>query len=165
MSLILPYLQTFNPLTPLQTMKYYSFLLLLAVLLLAVGCSNKVLLSGTVTFTDGEPVPEGVVIFHADKGGTISQGGIKSDGTYTVGTDTQKDGLPRGTYRVSIGGTDLIEQRRVPDSSISGGFNVESVMMQRIDRKYTSPDTSGLIFNADGKMRTFDIQVERYSGR
>ena len=144
-------------------MKYHSFLLSLVVLLVAVGCSNKVPLSGTVTFSDdGAPLTQGAIFFQSDK--IRAQGNIQKDGTYTVGTDKQTDGLPRGAYQVYITGTASLAF--VADSSMfADGGGQRTVETQVIDSKYSDPATSGLSFTVDGKTRTFDIQVERYSRR
>jgi len=123
-------------------------------LVFVFGCgSGKQSLSGTVTFLDdGSPVPMGTVQF--DTTGSFSRGEIKSDGTYVVGTDTLTDGIPKGTYTVTVHATEYTEIRGADGSA-------SSTSKQLINPKYNSAETSGLTFTADGKTKKFDIQVER----
>jgi len=152
-------------------MNYRFLLLSVAVLLVVVaGCGDKVPLSGTVTFSDnGDPLPQGAVFFQSDK--VLAQGAIQPDGKYTVGTDKMTDGLPRGSYRVYIAGSELLTYVQTRTGVTDhAGRNIDEqfrdeIVTHVIDRKYANPDTSGLTFEADGKEKTFNIQVDRYSGR
>ena len=146
-------------------MNYRFFLLSLTVLLVVSGCSDKLPLSGTVTFSDdGAPLTQGAVFFQSDT--LQAQGGIKPDGTYVVGTDKLTDGIPKGSYRVMLVGTEQIEfkSKTVKDP---GGNNIEMKRETRtpvIDTKYGNVQTSGLTFEVDGKKRKFDFQVDRAPG-
>ena len=120
-------------------------------LVFMVGCSDNVRLSGKVTFDDGEPVTFGTVFFLTPS--TISQAGIRSDGTYTVGSDSLTDGMPKGEYQVYL----VVEELT---SRVVGGQS-ENTYTSLIAPKYTAPETSELTFTADGKTRRFNIQVER----
>ena len=117
-----------------------------------VGCSQNVHLSGKVTFSDDDsPVPFGNVFFMTPT--TVAQAGIRKDGTYTVGSMKETDGMPKGEYQVYL----VVEQlstREVRGQS-------ENVYTSLIDPKHTNPATSGLTFTADGKTRKFNIQVDR----
>jgi len=123
-------------------------------LVFVFGCgSGKQSLRGKVTFSDdGSPVPMGTVFFNATT--SFSRGEIQSDGTYVVGTDTLTDGIPKGTYTVTINATEYTE-RRSPEGSVS------STSKSLIDPKYNDAGTSNLTFTADGKTKKFDIQVDR----
>jgi len=117
-----------------------------------VGCSQNVPLSGKVTFSDdGSPVPFGNVFFMTPT--TVAQAGIREDGTYTVGSMKETDGMPRGEYKVYL----VVEQLTTREV----GGQSENAYTSLIDSKHTNPETSGLTFTADGKTRTFDIQVDR----
>ncbi|MCL2005953.1 MAG: hypothetical protein FWG73_07280 [Planctomycetaceae bacterium] len=131
---------------------FAPFILLAFVFLL--GCSDKLPLGGTVTFSDdGEPVPIGAVYFETP---TFSaMGSINPDGTYTVGSMDIADGIPKGTYNVTIRGAEEITLIENPD-----GTRVER-RRALIDSKYQSADTSGLSFTVDGTTRRFDIPVDR----
>ena len=121
-----------------------------------IGCSQNVPLSGKVTFSDdGSPVPFGNVFFMTPT--TVAQAGIREDGTYTVGSMKETDGMPRGEYKVYL----VVEQLTTREV----GGQSENVYTSLIDSKHTNPETSGLTFTADGKTRTFDIQVDRSGGR
>jgi len=145
-------------------MKYYTYISSVAVLLIVTGCSGKVQLGGTVTFSDdGTPLPQGAILFQSET--VLAQGGIQPDGTYKVGTDKKTDGLPLGTYQVCITGTDMIEFEAGPstvvDSSGVGLGGQREIRISLIDPKYASASTSGLTFTVDGKTKKFDIQVDR----
>jgi len=129
---------------------HYLFALALCCLvILTGGCgSGMKQLTGKVTFEDGSPVTLGSVIFV--QGSFQSRGDIRPDGTYTVGTNAAKDGIPPGEYRVYI--TGVMEERGM---GADGMPNYVSL----IDEKYTSPETSGLTYTAGTS--PFNITLER----
>jgi hypothetical protein len=78
----------------------------LAVLLLLAlaGCGTKQYpVRGKVTFDDGTPLSEGMVVAESkgEKPVTV-RGEIQSDGSFTLGTQRAGDGVPPGTYRVQL---------------------------------------------------------------
>ena len=121
-----------------------------------VGCSNKQQLTGTVTFSDdGSPVPLGAVFFTTPT--FEAMGTIKPDGTYTVSSTGENDGIPKGqTYVVTIVGADDVKVTQGNDGRV-----VSSSRTPFINSKYTRKETSDLTFTSDGKTKRFDIQVER----
>ena len=138
-------------------MKIHTLFVLSVVLCVMIlsGCGGKnQRLSGKVTFSDdGTPVPHGAIFF--TDGQFMSQGVIKSDGTYVVGTKEKTDGIPPGTYKVYFAGVELEESVTTPD-----GFS-DRKYTPLISSKYGDPETSGLIFTADGSTKTFDVQLDR----
>ncbi len=119
-----------------------------------LGCGGNQSLSGKVTFSDdGSPLTKGVVIFTTATHN--AQGVIKKDGTYVVGFQKLNDGIPRGDYKVYIGGAEDVISTRTSDGGESNRY------VPLIDSKYFSSENSGLTFKADGSQRTFDIQVDR----
>lgn len=116
------------------------------------GCSDRVSLEGRVTFADdGSPLSRGMVLF--DDGQIMARGPIQSDGRYAVGVERDNDGIPRGTYRVSI--VDAAEE--IPPES----EYVAPTYRKLIDEKYFLSETSGLEITVDSATRRFDIEVER----
>ena len=117
-------------------------------LLITTGCGQPKI-SGKVVYSDDQsPVTQGVVIFH--DGNNIARGPIQSNGRYAVESLKKNDGLPPGMYKISIKETQVnISEADLP------------VYQNMIDKKYESPDTSGLSLNVT-KSQTFDIQVERF---
>ena len=59
-------------------------------------------LYGKVMFSDGTPVPTGVIHFETPT--FLARGDIRPDGTYTI-----DGGIPSGTYTVSIRGTEEVD--------------------------------------------------------
>jgi len=134
---------------------YKQILLLgLTVIVLTAGCSKKIHLGGSVTYDDGTPVTEGGVIFVTST--FQSRGMITSDGTYTLSSTGNDDGIPPGEYKVFLTGVERTIKIDRPD----GSYETRSEPL--ILEKYTSPETSELTFTVDGKKKRFDIQVERY---
>ena len=113
-----------------------------------------------VTYSDdGSPVVQGGVVFRTPT--FIAQGAIKEDGTYSVGTDKANDGLPPGTYQVTVIGTaeTVFGPPRDPNSS----SDLPSVTMTpKVDPKFEDPATSGLTATVGGSTRKYDIQVDRF---
>ena len=119
------------------------------------GCSSNVKLKGQVTFSDdGSPLTCGTVLF--DNGTIVARGPVESDGSYTVGVDKAGDGIPPGTYRVSI--VDAAEE--IPGDS----EYVAPSYKKLIDQKYFLADTSGLEVTVDSSTEDYDIKVERPKG-
>jgi len=125
-------------------------------LTLFVGCgSGLVPLSGTVTFSDdGTPLTTGSIAFRQVGGGHEGRATIQPDGTYSA-TFGGERGLPPGTYQVVV-----FAQATIPIDEEAGIFNYE----QLINRRYEDPATSGLSVTVNASTRTFDIQVDRFTG-
>ena len=122
-------------------------------LIFITGCSDKVHIGGKVTFSDdNSPVTFGTVEFSTPSFRT--EGQIKSDGTYVIGTDTLTDGISKGTYGITVR-VDEVTMIDQPDGSQTPSTR------SLIDSKYHSVETSGLTFTVDGKTRKFDIPVDR----
>jgi hypothetical protein len=105
--------------------RYFCFLALF-VSLCVWGCgNNQVSVSGNITFSDdGSPLTVGTVYFMSDS--HLARGDINSNGTYNIGSLSQKDGLPPGTYRVYISGA--VKSNGVGMGSGMGGGMGESTI-------------------------------------
>ena len=78
-------------------MKHFIYVLFLALLL--TGCGDKEKLSGKVVFSDGQPLTTGTIYFTNDH--FTARAHLRTDGIYDVGSLSEKDGLPAGTYQSS----------------------------------------------------------------
>jgi hypothetical protein len=135
-----------------MTMKNCLFFGLSLTLLLFVSCNGKVGLGGKVTFLDdGSPLGTGTVCFETDT--YLARGTLKADGSYVVGSLSEKDGLPAGTYRVYISGA---------EKEIGQDKEGMAIMEPLIDTKFSSGSTSGLSVDVTASTKTFDIKVDRY---
>ena len=132
-----------------MTRKLFVCLPLVAVFFIA-GCGNNHQLTGTVTFTDGNPVPRGMVLFTAEGDAFQARGQIRPDGTYIVGALTDRDGLPPGEYRVHV--TDITKT-----SSGTGGVGMPVPLVLE---RYFSDVTSGLTVTVPAPGNRFDIVLE-----
>jgi len=124
-------------------------LTLIFVLFLATGCGSKnVQLGGTVTFDDGTPLTVGGVVFSTES--FMASGNINSQGKYVMGSYSEKDGLPKGTYKVYIAGATV-------EVSGRGGLSEWSL----IDPKFGNSSSTPLTCEIPAPNNTFDIQVPR----
>ena len=121
----------------------------LAFVVFLAGCGNKVQFSGKVEFTDGTPVGLGTVYF--EKENFVARGTINPDGSYVLGSQGPKDGIPPGQYKVYI--KDVVNKEAKNPLGM-----VTSVSL--IDQKYSSPETSGLSVEIPAE-RTLNIKLER----
>jgi hypothetical protein len=128
--------------------------LCLCVLTFTACGSGLCSLRGKVTFSDdGTPLPYGIVVFDNEQ--TRSKGKVNSDGTYIVGTLSDTDGIPAGTYKISVTGT------YKPAENIDAN-NMDTAQSESlIDEKYANASTSGLTVTVDSKTKVFDISVDR----
>jgi len=76
---------------------------------------------------------------------------IRPDGTFTVGTHAERDGIPSGEFQVYISGADV--------QQLDNRGNAVFVLL--IDEKYTLPQTSGIVYNSATSPSPFNITVSR----
>jgi hypothetical protein len=142
-----------------KKMKRYLLFGFIVLLFGISGCSNKIKISGTVTFPDGEPVNFGQVCF--DGNGKTYYGYLDEKGRYSPGELKDGDGIPYGTYKVWLAGTVLSEEILVGkgEEAESSGYTKDTY---RVAEKYTFPQTTDVIFEVkhDGSKK-FDFTVER----
>ena len=142
-------------------MKHLSITLALFCMLIATGCGGNVKVTGKVSFPDGEPLSTGQVIFESEK--ISAMGKLSEDGSYTLGTDKENNGVPRGKYRVYITGAVTYGEAPPPPGDMYARRGSESPLAASIPlvhRKYMSVETSGIEVEVQGTM-THDIKVER----
>lgn len=125
-------------------------------LLAMAGCGRRDLhpVSGKVRFADGSPVTNGRVVL--DYGMGSQHGGwgyIKPDGTFTLGSLTQTDGVRAGTVRVAI--TFAYGVDGDPGSALTA-----AKLKPLVHPRFESPETSGLTFEIP-RQTQWDIVVER----
>lgn len=128
-----------------------SYLATVLVVCAAAGCAQSVYpVKGRVHYADGSPVKHGRVV--AETGGpTGSWGLIRPDGTFDLGTHAADDGIPPGSYRVSLQNTDTFPPAGAPATFVPQPL---------VHAKYAKPDTSGLAFDVPAT-RVWDITVEK----
>jgi len=128
-------------------------------LILAAGCGKgHVPLGGKVTFSDdGSPLTAGSVNFVS--GSFQSRAPLQPDGTYTVGTYKDGDGLPPGKYSVFVSGAvKQIGETQADSTGMGGGMPITEPL---IAPKFSAATTSDLEFEA-GSAKTFDFKVDRF---
>ncbi|MDR2345604.1 MAG: hypothetical protein LBE18_06025 [Planctomycetaceae bacterium] len=121
----------------------------LLIFCICTSCSKNIQLSGQVTYSDdGSPLTTGIVCFETNT--YMARGNLKPDGTYTITSVTQNDGLPPGQYRVSV------------LNAIEGFGEDNATNIPLIDPKYGDSNTSGITFQVTPSSNRFDFTVERY---
>lgn len=107
-------------------------LAVLALATLVVGCeakSNNVKVRGSVSL-DGKPLSSGVVQFHPQVG-QVATGEIGDGGEFVLSTRAPGDGVPAGTYRVTVAAYDPTASVQAPEHLI-------------VPLRYTRSGASGL---------------------
>ncbi|MDR1483858.1 MAG: hypothetical protein LBT09_03445 [Planctomycetaceae bacterium] len=133
---------------------------LIAIVLSMIGCSQNVPLSGRITFADNdEPLSAGTIAFVS--GTSQARSEIGKDGKYQLGFEREGSGLPKGEYKVYIQALHVKIQTGKDDNGDGEPDIIGRTETPLIAKKYATPETSGLVFIADGKTKTFDIKVER----
>ncbi|GHT12762.1 hypothetical protein FACS1894170_07970 [Planctomycetales bacterium] len=122
--------------------RFFSIAVLcLASVSLFMGCSDKVRVSGKVTYTDGEGVGGGMVTFSSEA--HTYKGPINKDtSTFVLGAGGDGKGIVKGTYAVTV------------------SYRNPTARQIFIPLKYSQKETSGLTCDVTGAT-TFDIVVER----
>ena len=130
--------------------KFLSVVVFAFLVLFASGCGNKAYVQGKVHYPDGSPVSAGRVRFTAgDKSYSCK---IASDGSYRIGSYRDGDGIPPGTYKISITGA-YVFMDPPPGEPYP-------VSVQLVAKKYTDPGTSGIVCDTTAS-KNFDIAVEK----
>jgi|SRR5579875_428972 hypothetical protein len=136
-----------------NTIGYRLPLLAVLVLALPIGCDNKgrYPVHGRVTYPDGSPLTEGIVIGEMDKGEArvMARGNVNSDGTFSWGTQRPGDGAEPGKYRI------VVMPRSVGEYEASQG------KLPDVDPKFSDPKTSGITFEVKPGKNELEITVFR----
>jgi hypothetical protein len=119
-------------------------------MIVIAGCGRSDLhrVSGRVRFPDGTPLTKGRVVVEQSGRPGQAWGRIRADGSFTIGTKTEKDGMRAGTCRVAIKDTEVPPE------------NPSDRVVKLVDTRFESPATSGLSFEVP-KQVTWDIEVEK----
>ena len=137
----------------MSTVKYYTFILLGMMLFCGIGCNQNMQITGKVTFSDdGTPLDVGMILF--ENGAMASRSSVKGDGTFTLTSEKQNDGIPPGTYKVYFTGALKTE-----------GNSLAPKIIQLLDPKYNSAATSDITITIDKSTKSpLEIKVDRLGG-
>lgn len=140
-------------------------LFLLLTVMAFCGCDSNVKLGGKVSFPDGSPLTTGTIFFSNDN--FLARAFINPDGTFDVGSLSDKDGLPPGKYKVYIvNAVEVTGKRTVevtgadPDVKNAPTTTEEDVLGPLIDEKYASRETTPLEIVVPGQ-NVYNITVEK----
>jgi hypothetical protein len=128
-----------------------------------IGCGKNVSLRGKVLYEDSTPITVGTVNFTT--GTHLSRGKIQPDGSYAMGTNKEKDGLPPGSYKIYITGAEIpIEPKIKPEvQNNANGLPVSSMprYQQLVGKEYMTASTTPLTCDVPVKGNSFDIIVKK----
>jgi hypothetical protein len=125
---------------------------LLVVGLLLTGCGRSYYpVKGRVHFADGSPLGNGRVVVESKDGKSASWGAIHSDGTFQMGTNSPTDGVPPGTWQITI-----LNATTPAPADLSTPF----VPKPLIHPKYDNKETSGITFEVPAQTE-WEITVEK----
>ena len=143
---------------------YFCLTLTCLAVFCSFGCGDHVRLRGKVTFSDTqEPLTAGEIHFSTPT--FLARATIQPDGTYAVGSQKETDGLPPGTYAISI--ANAVEERRsITDQPMIGARGLAQAVPEKllIDPKYKRKETSGLSVTVDNSNKVFNFEVDRFQG-
>jgi hypothetical protein len=124
----------------------------LAFLAGVAGCgSGRYPVNGRVVYEDGSPLTEGMVVGETTGGEArvMAQGSVRSDGTFSWGTQRPGDGALPGKYRV------VVLPRAVGELEASQG------KVPDVDPKFSKPETSGIDFEVKAGRNELNITVTK----
>ena len=136
---------------------------ILALAICVTGCGDKVKVTGKVTFSDGAPLTVGTVCF--TNGNDLFKGEIQQDGSYEMRTFKPGDKIKKGSYKVYLANTIMLESGKTQtiksgeDGKDEMSWEVVGRNKSMLDPKYNDPEKSGLTIDATKNM-TYDIVVE-----
>ncbi|MDR0521205.1 MAG: hypothetical protein LBH00_05055 [Planctomycetaceae bacterium] len=136
-------------------MKRFRLIVVCFLGLFAAGCSRDIPAGGVVVYSDGTPLEKGLVLLSDGK--FMYRGNITDGGVFKLGGLKQGNGLPAGTYKVTIGGANEYEYTESRNPQIDYDKSV-----LRIDPKYENPQTSGLTVDVKKGMSRITLTVDRY---
>jgi hypothetical protein len=111
--------------------------LVLLLLIVSVGCGQKLFnVSGTITLSDGTPLPTGKVFFIS--GITQAEGTLDQSGSYSLSLQKGKRGIPAGSYQVLVTGVFFTPQNVVINDEMDTGTR------PMIDLIYAETETTPL---------------------
>jgi hypothetical protein len=116
----------------------------LVLIALCVGCGDSDRLptapvTGTVLY-NGDPLPQGSLLFVPEGGGPSAQGKIEPDGSFTMGTYTESDGAILGKHKVIITAMTAAGGSGLPEDAVDAVTGAVSMIPDR----YGDLEKSGL---------------------
>lgn len=119
---------------------------------LLIGCGNEnVKVHGKVVFSDdNSPLTVGTICF--ESGNTVSRGKIKEDGSFSVYSVKENDGIPPGTYKVYF------------LNAVKGEGNpLTPKIVYQVHSKYQKAATSDITLTIDKSTKSpLEIKVDPY---
>ena len=142
------------------SMKFESLALL--ILLFCMGCGKNVPLRGKVLDEGGNPITVGMVNFVSEQQ-ELSRAKIQSDGSYTVGTLKETDGLPPGKYKVYVTGAEIATPPQGPARKDAMGQLIPQMggFKKLVATKYTTEASTPLTCEVPAQGNRYDVIVEK----
>lgn len=126
-------------------MKQTLFLMLALLFTTLIGCGYPKV-SGKVVFPDGSVLTQGTVVFENQH--RMAFGKVQEDGSYFMKLD-EKDGIPYGTYRISLRDVEIKSEDSDPAQP-----------KYFVDSRFLTPSSSGLTLDVK-KSETYMLIVDK----
>ena len=150
-------------------MSFSRLLSVCCVLGLLLGCTGNAMLpvQGTVML-DGQPLEGAAIGFIPAEGGRPATGKTDAQGHFTLASFTANDGLPPGSYKVTVTKVEVGRAAQAaPSSRDAEEAGGESTAMGRIDQgvkfltpvKYSSPLTTDLVVEVGPGMEPVKLDL------
>jgi hypothetical protein len=139
-------------LRPMMLSRTIYFVLLIPLIALILGCTGeeaKLPVSGTVTL-NGSPIADVNVMLIRDDG-VNTMVTTDASGRFSIGDETEAEGVPAGTYKVGVTANTQVESSDIAGMIASPQLPFAS--------KFMSPDTSGLIVTVAEDMSPIAIAL------
>jgi hypothetical protein len=131
----------------MKRQQYLLFRFLLICLLIVTGCGPNIKVTGKVTFSDGNRLEKGRVIFENDN--VYYYGMIQKNGVFRLGVVKDGQGIPPGKYRVAVEFFDV------------EGTGLDETLIHFVAKKYRNSKTSGIEYEITTKTTNISIVVDR----
>jgi hypothetical protein len=118
------------------------------------GCSNRLQVHGKLEYEDGQPITEMEgceVYFTSEELKTSARGGIQKDGTFTLMTQKEGDGILPGTYKVSVAQPHPMPERPEKRNPV-------------VALVYEDPEQTPLTAKVDAGHKDFTFKLRRLRG-
>ena len=145
-----------------------NLLNLLVVISACIGCGESLGPSGSVSGTaktKGANLKAGTLVMFTMENGTIASGTVGEDGTYVLKIigNAVPEKIPVGNYKVAVNvpAAGAVQTEAEYEAMMnSGGKPPESEKDTSVPAKYTSGQTSGLVFEVKEGENKFDIDLQ-----